>query len=126
QDLLIPLEPVHDPKTLIEVDQHRHATASLPDVLEIGRQLHQLREEAGRVDMGEHVDLAHVVVIAWPPHYNAPMGTRFLQLLAALALTVPGQAPADRPQAIFDRAVADFRNGRITESVAAFDALAQL
>ena len=54
------------------------------------------------------------------------MGTRFLQLLAALALTVPGQAPADRPQAIFDRAVADFRNGRITESVAAFDALAQL
>src|SRR5580704_5949426 len=66
------------------------------------------------------------VVIAWPPHYNALMGSRFLQLFAALALTVPGQAPADRPQAIFDRAVADFRNGRITESVAAFDALAQL
>jgi tetratricopeptide (TPR) repeat protein len=54
------------------------------------------------------------------------MGSRFLQLFAALALTVPGQAPADRPQAIFDRAVADFRSGRIAESVAAFDTLAQL
>jgi lipoprotein NlpI len=54
------------------------------------------------------------------------MGSRILQLFAALALTVPGQAPADRPQAIFDKAVADFRNGRIAESVAAFDTLAQL
>ena len=54
------------------------------------------------------------------------MGSRFLQLFAALALAVPGQAPAERPQAIFDRAVADFRSGRITESVAAFDTLAQL
>jgi lipoprotein NlpI len=54
------------------------------------------------------------------------MGSRFLQLFAALALTVPGQAPADRPQAIFDRAVADFLSGRIAESVAAFDTLAQL
>jgi lipoprotein NlpI len=54
------------------------------------------------------------------------MGSRFLQLFAALALTVPAQAPADRPQAIFDRAVADFRSGRVAESVAAFDTLAQL
>jgi tetratricopeptide (TPR) repeat protein len=51
---------------------------------------------------------------------------RFLQLFAALTLTVPAQAPADRPQAIFDRAVADFRSGRIAESVAAFDTLARL
>jgi lipoprotein NlpI len=54
------------------------------------------------------------------------MGPRFLQLFAALTLTAPAQAPADRPQAIFDRAVADFRSGRIAESVAAFDTLAQL
>jgi lipoprotein NlpI len=54
------------------------------------------------------------------------MSSRFLQLFAALALTVPGQAPADRPQAIFDRAVADFRSGRIAESVVGFDTLAQL
>jgi lipoprotein NlpI len=54
------------------------------------------------------------------------MGPRFLPLFAALTLTVPPQAPADRPQAIFDRAVTDFRSGRIAESVAAFDSLAQL
>jgi lipoprotein NlpI len=48
--------------------------------------------------------------------------------VAALAHTVPAsaQAPADRPQAIFDRAIADFRSGRIADSVAAFDTLAQL
>ncbi|PYR27315.1 MAG: hypothetical protein DMF92_16555, partial [Acidobacteria bacterium] len=34
--------------------------------------------------------------------------------------------PPGRPQAIFDRAVADFRNGHIAESVAGFDALAKL
>jgi lipoprotein NlpI len=55
-------------------------------------------------------------------------GHRLLELIAALALTVPAsaQAPSDRPQAIFDRAIADFRSGRIAESVAAFDTLAQL
>jgi tetratricopeptide (TPR) repeat protein len=56
---------------------------------------------------------------------------RFLRLVVILTLTVPAvpaqaQAPSDRPQAIFDRAVADFRSGRIAESVAAFDTLAQL
>jgi lipoprotein NlpI len=55
-------------------------------------------------------------------------GLPLLELFAALALTVPAsaQAPADRPQAIFDRAIADFRSGRIAESVAAFDTLARL
>jgi len=55
-------------------------------------------------------------------------GPRLLELFAALALTVPAsaQAPSDRPQAIFDRAIADFSSGRIAESVAAFDTLAQL
>ena len=62
---------------------------------------------------------------------------RFFPLFAALALTilapewshgmlVAAQAPADRPQAIFERAIAAFRSGRIAESVAAFDTLAQL
>jgi lipoprotein NlpI len=54
------------------------------------------------------------------------MSSRFPQLFAALVLTVRAQAPGDRPQALFDRAVADFGNGRIAESVAAFDTLAQL
>src|SRR3989475_6217443 len=44
-----------------------------------------------------------------------------LPLAAALA-----QSPSERPQAIFDRAVADFQSGRIPESVAGFDKLAKL
>jgi lipoprotein NlpI len=58
-------------------------------------------------------------------HTTAP---RLLCLFAALALTVPAsaQAPGDLPQAIFDRAIADFRSGHVKESVAAFDTLARL
>jgi len=45
----------------------------------------------------------------------------------AIALsTASAQAPAGSPQAIFDRAVADFRSGRLARSVAGFDALARL
>jgi lipoprotein NlpI len=50
-------------------------------------------------------------------------------LVAALAVETPAisaQAPAQRPQAIFDRAVADFLDGRLAESVAGFDTLARL
>jgi lipoprotein NlpI len=49
-------------------------------------------------------------------------------ILVAVALdsSVRAQAPADSPQAIFQRAVADFRSGRITESVAGFDTVARL
>jgi lipoprotein NlpI len=50
-------------------------------------------------------------------------------LVAALAIETPAisaQAPAQRPQAIFDRAVADFLDGRLAESVAGFDTLARL
>src|SRR3984893_13167998 len=49
-------------------------------------------------------------------------------LVAIAGRQVAGHAqpPAGRPQAIFDRAVADFRRGRIAESVAGFDALAKL
>jgi lipoprotein NlpI len=42
---------------------------------------------------------------------------------ASMAAT---QASAETPQAIFNRAVADFLNGRIAESVAGFDDLARL
>jgi tetratricopeptide (TPR) repeat protein len=59
------------------------------------------------------------------------MSSRLLRAFAILAVALPAtglpaQAPAESPQAIFDRAVADFRSGRIAESVAAFDTLARL
>jgi lipoprotein NlpI len=51
-----------------------------------------------------------------------------LAVLLAVARAHPGtaQAPGERPQAIFERAVADFLAGRIPESVAGFDAVARL
>jgi len=52
---------------------------------------------------------------------------RALTLLFALAaVAVSAQAPKESPQAVFDRAVADFRGGRIAESVAGFDALVKI
>ena len=44
----------------------------------------------------------------------------------ALALTGGAQAPRERPQEVFDRAIADFRSGRIAESAAGFDNLVKL
>jgi len=44
----------------------------------------------------------------------------------ALAVTAVGQTPRERPQDVFDRAVADFRSGRVAESAAGFDNLAKL
>ena len=50
-----------------------------------------------------------------------------LSLLFALAaVAASAQAPRESPQAIFDRAIADFRSGRIAESVAGFDALVRI
>jgi lipoprotein NlpI len=51
-----------------------------------------------------------------------------LWLLATVALAIPlgAQTPAERRQAIFERAIADFRSGRIAESVAGFDTVARL
>jgi lipoprotein NlpI len=46
---------------------------------------------------------------------------RVLFLLVVSAVTVP--VSAQSPPAIFDRAVADFKNGRFVESAAAFDTL---
>jgi len=43
-----------------------------------------------------------------------------------LAVAACAQPPAERPQAIFDRAVSDFQAGRISESTAGFDKLARL
>jgi lipoprotein NlpI len=49
-----------------------------------------------------------------------------LALVALIgAVAVCAQAP-DSPQAVFDRAVADFRGGRIAESVAGFDTLVKI
>jgi len=55
-------------------------------------------------------------------------GVRLLRLPAtlALAVVVSVQVPPERAQAIFDRAVADFRIGRVAESVAGFDRLAAM
>jgi lipoprotein NlpI len=52
----------------------------------------------------------------------------FLHLFAAWTLIVlpSTQLFAQDPQAIFDRAVTDFQNGRIADSVAGFDDLARL
>ena len=47
-------------------------------------------------------------------------------LLLIFSLTAAAQAPAEPPQEVFDRAVADFRNGRVAESAAGFDNLAKL
>ena len=44
----------------------------------------------------------------------------------ALAAAAWGQSPADNPQEVFDRAVADFHAGRIAQSVAGFDRVAKL
>ena len=46
--------------------------------------------------------------------------------ILALAVVVHAQPPAERRQAIFDRAIADFQGGRIAESAAGFDDLARL
>lgn len=51
---------------------------------------------------------------------------RLLPLYALLPLTVAAQSPSERPQAILDRAMADFRSSRIKESVAGFDRVAAL
>jgi len=45
---------------------------------------------------------------------------------ALLAAAAAGQSGGEHPQAIFDRAVADFRNGRIADSVKGFDRVAAL
>jgi lipoprotein NlpI len=52
---------------------------------------------------------------------------RFSKLFLILSLAAAlAQSPSERPQAVFDRAVADFQSGRIPESVAGFDKLAKL
>ena len=49
-----------------------------------------------------------------------------LSAIAPLLIVLGGQGTADRPQQLLDRAVADFRSGRIAESAAGFDTLAKL
>jgi lipoprotein NlpI len=64
-----------------------------------------------------------------PPRSPDRLPTRHTQdrmVHVRFASVASTQAGAERPQVIFDRAVADFLNGRIAESVAAFDDLARL
>src|SRR5262245_12772044 len=62
-------------------------------------------------------------------NHNDTKTPRALCVVVSLWLTavvVFAQPPQERPQAVFDRAVADFRNGRVVESAAGFDNLAKL
>ena len=52
--------------------------------------------------------------------------TDALPSIVILALAALTQPTADRARAVFDRAVADFQNNRVAESVAGFDELAAL
>ena len=54
--------------------------------------------------------------------------SRFLQVstMLAAAVAADAQSPGERPQEIFDRAIADFQGGRLAESAAGFDTLARL
>ena len=49
-----------------------------------------------------------------------------LSTISVLTCTMIGQAQADRGREIFDRAVRDFQNGRIQESVSGFDQLVKI
>src|SRR5437867_3552347 len=50
-----------------------------------------------------------------------------IQLISiALALTAAAQTHRERPQDVFDRAIADFQSGRVVESAAGFDNLVKL
>jgi tetratricopeptide (TPR) repeat protein len=58
--------------------------------------------------------------------------TRYFSVWLSILLAVgvvqlaAAQAPGERPQVIFERAVADFLGGRLAESVAGFDTLARV
>ena len=56
------------------------------------------------------------------------MVNQFLQALFVVTFVgvAWGQTPEQQPQAVFERAVADFQAGRITEAAAGFDNLAKL
>ena len=55
-----------------------------------------------------------------------PMPHLLVLGFAALLSQAQGQPPAERPQAIFDRAVKDFEAGRVMESASGFDRLVKL
>jgi lipoprotein NlpI len=55
------------------------------------------------------------------------ISTSLVLLLACVPVQAKAaQAPVERPQAVFDRAVADFLGGRLAESVAGFDTLVRI
>ncbi|MEO8259406.1 MAG: hypothetical protein ABI868_18810 [Acidobacteriota bacterium] len=56
----------------------------------------------------------------------ARIALALIALTSAAAVVASSQAAQEGPQAVFDRAVADFRGGRIAESVAGFDTLVKI
>src|SRR5687768_9675743 len=52
-------------------------------------------------------------------------GLLILSILSTLAAHAAAQAGVDRPQDVFNRAVADFENGRVSEAATGFDNLAR-
>jgi lipoprotein NlpI len=57
---------------------------------------------------------------------SVPAISLALTVLAPHTTASAGQTPASVPQVVFERAVSDFVNGRIAESVAGFDEVVQL
>jgi lipoprotein NlpI len=49
-----------------------------------------------------------------------------MKIISLLLLMTVFQTPSSRPQELFNRAVADFQNGRVKESAAGFDELVKL
>ena len=75
QDLLVPVEAVHDPEADLQVDQHRDVPHPFADVLVVGRDLHHPAEVRFGVDVVEDIDLAHA---SFPGNSCAmPMGDFF-------------------------------------------------
>ena len=65
--------------------------------------------------------------MAYPkPHRKGPVQRVFLFALTLFAGTVTAQTTAQNPQDVFDRAVADFEQGRVVESAAGFDTVVKL
>ena len=58
-------------------------------------------------------------------HWEFSIGQIF-GLILVLAVIASAQAPRERPQEVFDRAIVDFRSGRVAESAAGFDHLVKL
>jgi len=62
----------------------------------------------------------------FPEAANPPSSSTVTVSLPGISSRPSAQSPAERPQAVFERAVTDFLAGRVAESVVGFDAAAKL